>query len=57
MGIGLAVNAWNKSIDPDWKRRRIMQAYRASSIPLILSDDDDGYYTCSRCRLPSSSGP
>lgn len=44
LGVGLAVDAWNRSIDPDWKRRRSMQAYRTSSIPLIVGDGDSGYY-------------
>jgi len=44
MGAGLAVDAWNKSIDPDWKKKKVFAAYRANSIPLIVSSDAGGYY-------------
>lgn len=43
-GVGLAVDAWNRSIEPDWKNNRSLQFYRGNSIPILLSSDDAGYY-------------
>ena len=44
MGAGLAIDAWNSSIDPQWKDKKQNDFYRQNSIPILLNRDDDGYY-------------
>lgn len=44
MGIGMAVDAWNKQYDPDWKKKKQNDWYRAHGIPIALPGDGGGYY-------------
>lgn len=40
VGLGAAVDAWNKSFDPDWKKRKAFAYARTNGIPLIYGSDD-----------------
>ncbi len=39
VGIGAAVDHWNKGFDPDWKRRKAFAYARTNGIPLIYGVD------------------
>lgn len=40
VGVGAAVDAWNSSFDPDWKKKRSFQFSRTTGIPVIYGTDE-----------------
>lgn len=41
IGLGAAADAWNRSFDEDWKKKRSMQYARNTGIPIIYGVDEN----------------
>jgi hypothetical protein len=40
VGLGVAIDSWNSSFDPDWKKKKSFQFSRTTGIPVIYGVDE-----------------